>query len=90
MSLLGAVTLRMISSRASRAPLGPRLTRRTVAARPGDRLVPMMPALASPRITTRGGCYPTIAAALRRRFTNQKTVLECPELLAKLEGELPS
>jgi len=50
----------------------------------------MVPALASPRITTRGGCYPTIAASLRRRFTNQKTVLECPELLAKLEGELPS
>jgi len=33
---------------------------------------------------------PRIAAALRRRFTNPKTVLECVELLAKLEGELPS
>jgi hypothetical protein len=35
-------------------------------------------------------CRPGIAAALRRRFTNPKTVLECVELLAKLEGELPS
>jgi len=35
-------------------------------------------------------CRPGIAIALRRRFTNLKTVLECVELLAKLEGELPS
>jgi hypothetical protein len=35
-------------------------------------------------------CRPMIAIALRRRFTNPKTVLECVELLAKLEGELPS
>jgi hypothetical protein len=35
-------------------------------------------------------CRPEIAAALRRRFTNPKTVLECVELLARLEGELPS
>jgi hypothetical protein len=34
-------------------------------------------------------CRPEIAAALRRRFTNPKTVLECLELLGKLEGELP-
>jgi hypothetical protein len=35
-------------------------------------------------------CRPRIATALRRRFTNPKTVLECLELLAKLEGELRS
>jgi len=38
----------------------------------------------------RGRSLPWPPAALRPRFTNPKTVLECVELLAKLEGELPS
>jgi hypothetical protein len=33
-------------------------------------------------------CRPGIATALRRRFTNTKTVLECLELLSRLNGEL--
>jgi hypothetical protein len=34
-------------------------------------------------------CQPQIAAALRRCFTNPKTVLDCMRLLARLNGELP-
>jgi hypothetical protein len=90
MSLLGAVRLRhdrlASVARSSRAP-----TDQTNRRGPARRPIGAHGARAGiTQITARGGCYPTIAAALRRRFTNQKTVLECPELLAKLERELPS
>lgn len=34
-------------------------------------------------------CQPQVAAALKRCFTNPKTVLDCMRLLARLNGELP-